>query len=1457
METLDRREFLIPDQSTRQLEEQASDFLKSGYFFAALQFYKKLLETQPENKDYRLACLMAQNNVKDEGNLIGFYQNLYSDAKYEKKKACEEDTSYIEEMLEKSYVEDYLEKDEIRRVFDFDLEYDSVYSCRIKQKEEIIKFIEEDDHLSWLKNKGFSEINEIIRAYDKRIDNAELEDKQHSDAIRNEYQRFLYRAYSRAKDLNRKAKNQKEEDYKKLIDRYEKSQDISELRDLVVSFGSFKDYKQAKRYIFSCEEKIEELKKQNEDVSLKKNIDESIDQARTSLLKKRFGEAYDRFAKVVSLDPENEEAHIGILMAQTKTIDLDELFDYYKALYSEDKKEKYEAVEEDSKHIEEMAEKYYLPDYLDKETIREKYLFDRSYLSSLDNRLNEESQIREELEMNPVFVWLSEHGSKDFKKRIDDLYDTYQRRVIEAKEEDEKNIERIRNEYQRFLFKTYADIKKLYNNANDRKDEEYRSIISSYNSISNEKELNDLIERLKALDNYKDSERYIGLCQIRINEIEKRRKKEYNDQEIETTLIAGRSYLLAGNKDLANRSFDKVLSLDEGNPYAYLGILMIETGTRDYESLIRYYQDLYTEDVSEALEGCPIDRFHIDEIADQYYIPGYFEKDSIRRYYNFDRSYESYTKSRIDQKKQLEEEMDLNPLFVKISERKDDEINDIFDRILNAYDERIRQSKENDSKQCKSIQHIYEIYLKETDRTIEKIYDEKLKERNDDLEARYKENVNSYFESEDPDELESLVEKFENDRDYKDSESYIDRCKEKAKQLRIERERDTLDALFNEGDELLEKGLYNQAKEKYVSYLKINPDDEDAHLYLLMAETHTEDIDSLFDYYKRLYGEEIPETFEVEDDRRDHIEEICEKCYIPGDLEKDEIRKQYHFDRSYESFLNNRIIQKKEIENEVEFNPSLLWLKENGSAKVRGCIDDLLDHYSDRIRESEKQDQANVELIRKEYRSFVREKDREIRSLYNALLKERNEERRRAEKERKALEQKQREEEERLRKEKEEKERAELEQKELEKQQYLESEKEKRRIEREKADLERRTLRELEKERKRQEKAESEEKELEKQRLSQLEREEKRKAKEKADLERQAQRRLEKERKKQERARLLEERRKKKEAAVPAEGSFKEKTVFKPNIGIVMAVISLLILGAVSYTYLLVPMNKYNDALAMVEEGNYDDAIALFTELGDYRDSVYKVKETSYQKADDLYRSGDLIAAANSFKDLRFDDSEDRVKAIKDQMMSDCKIGDTIIFGQYEQDGNLDNGREFIEWEVLDIQEGSILVISKYGIEAQKFNSTSSETYWINSTIRTWLNGRFADNAFDSENPSMVLQSTLTNYQYPFIEDENETDADEIEMEVYETRDNLFLLSQEEVEQYYPDEILRKCLATEYAIENGVGANADNSCSWWLRSPNTSKDNTSQIIRGSDGVITSSMYEITNAVRPAMWLKHD
>ena len=1391
----DKEKILVTGENVDELKAQAFQFLESGYFFAAAQFFNKLSKQEPENKDYHIYYLMADNQVKDEESLIKFYQDLYSKPDYETKIACEKEEEHVDEMAEHSCIPGYLDTKQIYEAYDYDLTYKSCLFSRKDQKEKMIKLIDKNEHLSWLKKRGFREINDILKVYDRRIDEAEIEERSNREQKKNDYQRFLYQTYVKVKDLYQEAKKKKDDDYHDLIAQYEKAEDIEELRQLILSFERFSDYKDGKRYVSLCREKIDSLKELAEQDAMQKTVTDSVADAKSFLVKGYFGEAYDAFAKVISLDQSNEDAHLGILMSQTRTKSEDELFDYYKDLFNDDLKQPIEACEEDERHVNDMVEKFYLKDYLEKETIREKYHFDRTYQSSLDNRMKQSRQIREELEMNPVFQWLLNSGSDRIKDRIRDLYDTYDERVADAKAEDESNAERIRNEYQRFIFNTYAQIKRMHKDANKKKDDEYKDIIRSYRYCERESELRDLIARLQDLEGYKESEKYIGLCEKKIEELKEKQKDAFKLQEIETTLIAGRAYLASGNRQLADKSFEKVLTLDPDNPYAYLGILMIEAGVSDYDQLIEYYGNLFHDDVSELQEGCEEDKDHIDLMADRYYIRDYLDKPMIRRYYTFDRNIESVTASRVTQLEQLEEELKMNPLMSKITARGNEDILEIFSKIRNIYEGRIRQARKDDVKHRDSVYHIYQVYLNETDKTIEKIYEEKKKEAEKDLDERYWANVALFEKDLEIAELEDLLQRFEKDIEYKDCASYVEQCKDRIKKQRLEIERDHLQQLYKQGNENLQGGIYDEAKKCFNEYLSIDPDREDIYLLLLMAETQTESNEELFEYYRQLYHDDVPEIMTACEANDEHIAEICDKCEIPGELEKSEIAEMYEYDRTYESFSSCRQSQEEELKSELHLNPSWVWLTANGSRRVKEQIEELIASYEQRTASAREQDKVNNDTIVREYRSFLKNKDREVRSLYNGIIRERNDEKRRAIKERKELEKKQREDAEK----------------------ELRAREENERVQRE---------------------------------LKERERLAQRQEEEKARIERQAAQKHEKESMKLERAEAQKLKREQKKAEKES-----RKTGERPqlNLGIIMAVLSLLMLFTVTYIFVLAPELKYRKAIRLADQGDFDQSIVLFEQLGDYKESIYKIKETTYRKADDLYIHGEVITAANMFKELRFDDSEDRVNQIKEKMMKDASVGSIILFGEYEQDGNYDNGKELIEWIVVEEQEGSILVVSRYGLEGQRFDPEGEAAYWQTSSIRSWLNGRFIDNSFANENPSSVLQAILTNYKYP--EDADPDDIDDIIPEEYETRDRVFLLSSIDVERLFKDENARICKASAYAIENGVAALSNDACDWWLRSSGRTLGLTNEFVKGSDGSIGESANNVVNAIRPAMWIK--
>lgn len=46
-------------------------------------------------------------------------------------------------------------------------------------------------------------------------------------------------------------------------------------------------------------------------------------------------------------------------------------------------------------------------------------------------------------------------------------------------------------------------------------------------------------------------------------------------------------------------------------------------------------------------------------------------------------------------------------------------------------------------------------------------------------------------------------------------------------------------------------------------------------------------------------------------------------------------------------------------------------------------------------------------------------------------------------------------------------------------------------------------------------------------------------------------------------------------------------------------------------------------------------------------------------------------------------------------LFADLAVHDTILFGTYEQDNDASNGREKIQWLVLEIEDNRALLISK------------------------------------------------------------------------------------------------------------------------------------------------------------------
>lgn len=76
--------------------------------------------------------------------------------------------------------------------------------------------------------------------------------------------------------------------------------------------------------------------------------------------------------------------------------------------------------------------------------------------------------------------------------------------------------------------------------------------------------------------------------------------------------------------------------------------------------------------------------------------------------------------------------------------------------------------------------------------------------------------------------------------------------------------------------------------------------------------------------------------------------------------------------------------------------------------------------------------------------------------------------------------------------------------------------------------------------------------------------------------------------------------------------------------------------------------SKYSSAISLSENGQYEQAIELFQELGNYKNSPVWVKETKYQKAFDLLKNEAIDEAITIFEEIGdYKDSSDVVEEIK------------------------------------------------------------------------------------------------------------------------------------------------------------------------------------------------------------------
>lgn len=194
--------------------------------------------------------------------------------------------------------------------------------------------------------------------------------------------------------------------------------------------------------------------------------------------------------------------------------------------------------------------------------------------------------------------------------------------------------------------------------------------------------------------------------------------------------------------------------------------------------------------------------------------------------------------------------------------------------------------------------------------------------------------------------------------------------------------------------------------------------------------------------------------------------------------------------------------------------------------------------------------------------------------------------------------------------------------------------------------------------------------------------------------------------------------------------------------------------------------------------------------------------------------------------------------------IQNAEIGDVIVLGAYDQDSV--DGKDDVLWLILDKKDSRYLLTTQYCLWGLPYNTEYTDVTWENSTIRQWLNEEFIYEVFSDQEINLIEETEITTGD----NDEYGTQGGN------DTTDKLFLLSAEEVEQYFDSDSSRMVSPTWYAERYGINVNSNYGTSWWwLRTPGNLQDAVATVDpKGMISMFGHDVPSTTGGLRPALWI---
>ena len=279
------------------------------------------------------------------------------------------------------------------------------------------------------------------------------------------------------------------------------------------------------------------------------NVQAMLDRGSMALEDKKWEDAQGFFNRALDMDAKCGEAYLGLFLVENSCRNAEE----YAAAQIERlrtcQSETLTACDQQEERIQKTVQDNVVPGYLDEETLKALFEYDRSYTSNLRNRqeqLQETEQFfSQDRSLSRIRQYAVEETAEKLKGMENKIFAFLKDAIAEAQAEDEANVARVTAEYAADLEKAEAEASRMRKEAENRREGDYAAACQAVDRASNASEYLELSKRFAAFNGYKESEKKKKHCEEAWQKLKEREAKAARLRKKKRTAIVGCMSVLA------------------------------------------------------------------------------------------------------------------------------------------------------------------------------------------------------------------------------------------------------------------------------------------------------------------------------------------------------------------------------------------------------------------------------------------------------------------------------------------------------------------------------------------------------------------------------------------------------------------------------------------------------------------------------------------------------------------------------------------------------------------------------------------------------------------------------------------------------------------------------------------------------------------------------------------------